>query len=572
MLRYVALVSRSGRKDLASYADGASFAGWPVALAAPGVVAWSCVEPSSRLKVATFDGSCTFGRAFAGDWGAYVRLAVEPSGWLRLERDPTGRIECWRYALTPDVDLIFSHIGDVTRLLPELEVDWAFIAYHLHNDWCRGAATGLAGIEEVLPGQRLRYGHGRRDSGWSWRADTFTTETYGDRSEAGAAIRAAAEAGVAAWASVYDRIALDLSGGVDSAVVLGLLRGCKAADAVTGVNFVLSRVEADERAYARAAANLHGVELIEAQVPEISFADATPFAGRLLRPTNRTMPLGYDELSSEIARRLGADAFMTGTAGDHLFFDAVDAEPVADFVRGHGLSPYVWPVAYDIAKLSRDTVWNVLGAAARDLRTPKSLEARLRRENPLLGPVARAGVDYARFAHPWVTDPSPQTPPAKRTQIALITELQRHYWRYGRADVSEETHPLFSQPLMEACLRTPSYWFGVGGMRRGFQRQIFADLLPESIRVRRTKGANTAHWVSLFNRNLDHVRGLLLEGELQERGLLDRSALEQALQPLALAAGRELMPLVRCLTAEMWVQGVRPSPAVRSRPRAAAVA
>jgi hypothetical protein len=54
--------------------------------------------------------------------------------------------------------------------------------------------------------------------------------------------------------------------------------------------------------------------------------------------------------------------------------------------------------------------------------------------------------------------------------------------------------------------------------------------------------------------SLPRVRSVLLEGRLAAEGLLDRAALSAALQPLPLAAGRDLMAIVRCLTTELWVQ------------------
>ncbi len=174
--------------------------------------------------------------------------------------------------------------------------------------------------------------------------------------------------------------------------------------------------------------------------------------------------------------------------------------------------------------------------------------------NGFLSDRAREAVDFERYVHPWIAEGVGITPPAKLNQIANLIELQRHYYRYGRAEAAEETHALFSQPLLEASLRTPSHWFGLGGVQRGLARAAFADLLPEVIRDRRSKGSNAIYFIEFMQSRLSRIRDLLLGGRLSDNGLLDVPKVEAALTPLGLSSGKWFMALNICLTAELWVR------------------
>ncbi|MDP3749277.1 MAG: asparagine synthase-related protein [Phenylobacterium sp.] len=488
-------------------------------------------------------------------WGAYVAIEVEAARRsVRVLRDPTGRIECWKLSLE-GLDVIFSHYEDVQWLQPRRSpINWDYVAYHLNNDWLRGDETGLEDISEVLPGEELLYLDGRPSKSRPWRPDKIAAERFATMDEAQRAIRQAAESAVTEWAARYGTIALDLSGGLDSSIVLGLLKRCAKHPNVVGANWVIAHAEGDERAFARAAAELHGVRLIEAEISPENLRFGAPVAHRLMRPSIRSMPLGYDERGAQIAKEIGADAYFTGTAGDHIFYDYLQVNAGSDYLHDRAPLGGAIGTAHQLAQVSKNTIWSVCGAALSDyVGGPKPLHQMFKNRNPFAAH-EMSEAELNRFIHPWAHDGLHHTPPAKLQQVLNISELQRHYWRYGRADVSEEVHPLFSQPLVEACLRTPAYWFCAGGIQRGLARRIFSDLLPASIRTRRTKGANTSHWVRVMTQNLPHVRELMLEGHLASRGLLNRARMEEELTPLAMAAAKAQGPLAVCLTTEIWIQ------------------
>jgi asparagine synthase (glutamine-hydrolysing) len=379
-------------------------------------------------------------------------------------------------------------------------------------------------------------------------------------------LRNAAKGATTAWAGLYNRIALDLSGGLDSAILLGLLRQGAAHPGVVGVNYTTAHPESDERAFARDAARRHGIDLIEREMLASDDRRAPAPSRRLLRPAARILTTLYDDVATEVLTNLRAEAYFTGTGGDHLFYDHVPICAACDYRRIRGFDAGLIDVSLQLASLSKNTVWHVLGAVVGDIgKTRPDLTQLLGRDNPLLTASARESVDVARFAHPWLAASIGVVPPAKLHQILLIAELQRHYARYGRAEVAEEGHPLFSQPVMEACLRIPSYWFGEDGMPRGLARRAFDDLLPPSIARRRSKGANTALWVEVIRGRLHGARERLLDGALVSRGLVDRGRLRIALDDLEVTGSKKLQSqLTECLAIEQWLQDAASRPPATS--------
>lgn len=490
-------------------------------------------------------------------WGAYVVLGVDAAqGAVTVLRDPSGRIACWRLRLD-GVDVLFSDYQDVYWLqAAPCRIDWDYLVHYLNQDWLQGEATCVEGVTEVLPGEELRYVRERPPvQTLRWRPHEIAAGPHASLHAAQDALRKAGEASVAAWAGRYGRVSIDLSGGLDSAIVLGLLRDHAGPADVTGLNIVTPGAEGDERIYARAVAQRHGVPLAErlAPVRDLDFKPSAP--RRLLRPAPTMIPSGYGQVRTAFARESAAEAVFTGMGGDHVFALDLQVEALDDYLHnGGGPGDFLGTAAY-LAQLSRNTVWAAFGGLARRRfgPTPRPQD-QWPPESAFLSAEAKAGADYGRYLHPWAKEALGLAPAAKLRQIAALVHLQKLYKRVGRAEICEEVHVLLAQPMLEASLRTPAHWFGVGGVPRGLARRAFADILPDLIRERRSKGGSIAYFVQFAVRRLPEIRGLLLDGRLAARGLLDRPRLEATLTPLALSANRDFHPLFRCLMTELWVR------------------
>lgn len=132
-------------------------------------------------------------------------------------------------------------------------------------------------------------------------------------------------------------------------------------------------------------------------------------------------------------------------------------------------------------------------------------------------------------------------------------------------DAPESVTPLISQPLVELCLRIPTYRLMEGGVDRGFVRRVFGELLPNEISQRTAKGTAYDSAKNLLMHNMGFVRELLLDGMLARQHLLDRRKLEQSLSRSGFR-GRGPATKILCYAAvELWLQSW-----ARSEQRAAA--
>ena len=511
-----------------------------------GYVVGATEHPATRLDEVT------------DQFGAYVAFEEAPSGRVSVLRDTAGRVPALQMA-GRDGHVLFSRLEDVRWLAePTLGIDWACLAALLLRNFMPARRTGLLGVTELLPGERADFEGGRCRTRLSWSPDAAWSRPYRRLVDARAELRAAAERSVAFWARRHPRILLDLSGGLDSSALLGLLARSATHPEITCVNAVVAHEESDERRYARAAAAMHRAVLHELDlstaVADYANRPATPLQPR---PTPQLRGAGLGVAALDLAREAGAQAYMTGRGGDHVFFEGLPTWSPAD----------VWGVSFhpgrfarevlNTARVTRTSVFAVLGDCLRPPRAARDLRSLMLSPNPFVADEAAAAVEVRDLAHPWLELALDGAPLAKVRQVCLLLELQRQYDRTGRAEALEEMHPFIAQPMFEAALRTPSSFFAADGIPRGLQRETFRELLPPEVLARRTKGATTSHSLRTLRANLPYLREHLLDGDLARSGLVDRARLEAALRPEVLLDGRTRPGLGECVIAQMWLEQAR---------------
>ncbi len=104
-----------------------------------------------------------------------------------------------------------------------------------------------------------------------------------------------------------------------------------------------------------------------------------------------------------------------------------------------------------------------------------------------------------------------------------------HQSPFRQPDDAPFVSPFISQPLIELCLRIPTYLNLQGGWNRAVARKAFAHDLPGEIIGRSTKGTIGLWLKSVLDRNWNFAREYLLDGMLVQRGVLDRKKLEKSL-------------------------------------------
>lgn len=298
-----------------------------------------------------------------GFWGGYV--AVLCSGTtVDVARDPSGTMACYHAAIqgtqlvTSRPDLLF----ELGLLRPQ--IDWSVIAQSLIYSDIRPARTALRGVNELLPGMLLRISGGLAEGRCAWSPwDYAAGMEVLDAAEAVSRLRTVATETLNSWGGCFQRPLIEISGGLDSAIVAaGIGPAAQAARCVTFGPWV---GDPDERPWARAAGNHVGLPLDELALAFDDVDVTRSDAAHLPRPCARFFSQALDRPLQDLARATNADAFLGGGGGDSIFFHLQSALPVVDRFLQQGLGRGVFRTAADVAQISQTDTWTVLATALR---------------------------------------------------------------------------------------------------------------------------------------------------------------------------------------------------------------
>lgn len=480
-------------------------------------------------------------------WGGYVAIRVLDGG-VEILRDPSGAVACYQAAIdgaqiiTSRPDLLFEY----GLLVPE--IDWTIIAQSLVFRDLRPAQTALRGISELLPGVAARLTGEGLSTRCAWSPWCFAgaARQIDEREAAIALLRDTASDVLRAWRRCFARPLLEISGGLDSAIVAA--GGHEAGSQAACVTFGPAPGDPDELPYARAVAEHLGLALHPLSLAVDAVDLARSDAAHLPRPCARNFSQALDRPIQSLAAELGADGFIGGAGGDNVFCLLQSALPVVDRYLQQGIGRGLLRTADEIARLSRTNVWQVLLVAARRWRRP---DTRLPtpRSNRFIAAQVRENLPWPS-GNPWLEAPA-DIPPGKRRHVWSLIGIQNHLEGYGREALAPHVSPLMSQPLLEACLRIPSWLWCSGGNNRAIAREAFRNRLPAAVIDRRTKGSFDGFAQRLIHANRPLLRDMLLDGILSHKGLLDHAAVRAALDGGALDS--EALPQLLALAdIEAW--------------------
>jgi len=279
----------------------------------------------------------------------------------------------------------------------------------------------------------------------------------------------------------------------------------------------------------------------------------------LASPPAMSAFLEINESERELAVQHGATAISTGDGGDSLFGSSAAWFSVSDFWKRHGLQPAILRHASDVALLRNQTVWTVLArclrpavsgridpreiAGKREARQLVSAEIR----EPLL-------LDPDATTHPWFR--SGRVPPGLREIMAFLTGPDEFYDPISSPDdpAPDSIFPLLSQPLVELCIRIPSYVHFHQGRDRGLARLAFAEDVPPPILQRTWKDRVQGFPEQILRNHLPDFRSLLVDGLLVKRNILDRRFVERSLSGDGLAAGASVGEIIDHVLVESWLR------------------
>ena len=492
-------------------------------------------------------------------WGHYVAFLRASDGRVRyVLRDPTGGLQCY-LTQAAGVDVILSDMEDCVRLkLTPFAVDWDHVtAYFLHSRLVT-RTTGFKEVTQLYAGECVAIADDARANDVSrsfyWDpAEVVEADTIEDPDVARTALRGVIRHCVNAWASSYDSIVHELSGGLDSSIVAACLAEGSAAPDVLCTHYFTEMPEGDERSYARIVAQSTGFELIEslARVSERPL-DSLLDRSRLSSPSMLGLIPAPELLKQRLVGERHAGAVFSGRGGDQLLQHTATDLIAAEYAHRHGLRPQLFRIVKDISRMTAKPIWSVWRAVARYGIFGQTVDLYAIHFEPpaILSEEARASLTPEAYVHPWVRS-AHRLPACKIWQVFDVIDCEPFY-RVSCPN-SELVHPLISQPLIESCLQIPSYVLAHRGKSRGLVREAFEGDVPAKIVHRRSKGGTTNYFSRILVENAAFLRERLLDGSLVNEGILDRRELERLLTDRNLIRGEELMSITVGLRAEAWL-------------------
>jgi asparagine synthase (glutamine-hydrolysing) len=473
-------------------------------------------------------------RLFERYWGRYVAVVHDAAtGETWVLRDPTGGLPCLLMTYR-GVNIVFSDLQDCLKLgLPGFSVNWRYVAGVVAHSSLQVRETGLNEVSEVQPGERVRFSGDSISRSIEWNPIAIAqTDPIHHPDEAVAALRSTARACIHAWASCYSGLVHNLSGGLDSSIVLSCLMDAPSRPAVTCLHYFGTGPDEDERKYARLVAQHAHAELVEHQLDpsELKLEEILNLK-RSAKPWFYMYELEHGQAEAHLAAQKGANGLFSGAGGDGVFFQARADLAVTDYLFDHGFGRGLLRVAVDAARISRKSIWPLLFKALQTRLISGQWNPMEQAGHPprtlINQRVLRSAKRDRGFVHPWLTRAATRgVPPGILWHVTSVAVPPAYYNSFGPEANPERTLPLLSQPLIELCLRIPTYVLIKSGRDRAMARRAFASDLPEEIIRRRAKGRIDQHVRNIVDANIGFVREFLLDGILVREGLLDRKNLE----------------------------------------------
>lgn len=491
-------------------------------------------------------------------WGRYVAVIIDKDRrTVSVLRDPSGGLPCFTCSVD-GISITVSNVPDLAAIGSfQPCFNQRFLIETLFSVEMVSRQTGLETVQEILPGEAAVHSHEGIKFTPLWDPLRFCEtgkETTFD--QAVAELRDTTMSCVNSWAAAYDSIYLNLSGGLDSAIVLACLADGQKRDDVTCLNYFTSAAEGDERLYAAEAAEQAGTKFVEIAMPQHhDLASLVSHTQRSARPTGDIFAEPTARQLINAAQPSPSDAFFSGEGGDQLFFAIKTPLVAADYWRAKGLSKGLFSVFLDVAHLTGQTVWHVLSQTLRhDIvnRQASPLPVSDSKASRLLVNGTRAHLGGPYSDQFWCGTPGP-TPPAKWLQVyTLLQSVQRRksHLYHQAADLR---NPLISQPLMELCLSLPTYVLAQGGQGRSLARAAFRDAVPDSIIRRVNKGSTEPYFHKLMALNKKYIHDLILDGHLVSSGLLDQDQTAAFMNTSHVKDGEAIRLILKLVAIESWI-------------------
>lgn len=485
-------------------------------------------------------------------WGSYIAFEIDPGAPDRLAmfRDPIGMHEALTWVSADGVRVVTSRPEALIPLAPPVNfgIDWDRAAQLLQFAGSAGESVPLTGIDTVPTGSILRCGHGRSLGTRLWSPASFARERGNWTRPPEECLPDLVDACIGAWASTTSTAIAELSGGLDSAIVAAGLVRAAGRPTRRWFHYYGPDAPGDERTYARAVGQMLDLPFEELRATDslidARLVDAIPLGAR---PSVASLSLLHHADMAARGAALGATALFTGQGGDALFYQAATPMIACELWKSAPPGRTRLGALAALARWSGGSIWSTLRkaiGASRQCVTPPGFPFALVRPERIC----------AAPEFDWLDDTA-DLPPAKQLQILLLAMCRAAFAPSWTTQQMTTVHPLFSQPLVERLLGLSALELTHATRDRALIRSAYARRLPPALIARPSKGRVSAAYGRMLASSLPFLRDYLMNGMLVANHVLDRAALEHALDVDILMERNIYAEIYAAIFMERWVRG-----------------
>jgi len=457
----------------------------------------------------------------------------------------------------------FAHLVRVSNV--RLKINESYLFEYLLSQ-PNAVSTPFEEVNAVPPNTVLRFCQGELQShGRLWDPGKIQDVRYGSDSEYEEHCLHVMREAVEVRMTGVDCVFSELSGGLDSSSVVCLgdliLReeGRNPASFQT-VSCVFEESETcDEKRFVEAVAEARGIpsHLISEceQAITMGLSDSE-FPGV---PTPFTC---YGERYRAFARRMagyGAQVLMTGLGGDHLFWSEPDGVLLVADELAKGNLARMHRECTTWSRFAGIPYWRMLLTTAVPLTlgrfAPSLAQFRRPKIPSWITPSYRERAKSLVWEYTLSKDSSGS--PSRRAQLRgvenLIATVSAGYW--SQFSEIHLTHPYLHRPLVEFCIGTPLSQFLRNGETRSLMRRTMQGILPEKVRIRKSKGIIDEAFARAVQREWEIFEDLE-SFEVCKLGLVDRKGVESFAEKLFIGASVVDEHLERVVSLEYWLRHV----------------
>lgn len=506
-------------------------------------------------------------------WGRYVAFLNDPASGARyVMRDPSGAFPCF-HTFFRGVEIYFSDMQDAANFeFLRFTVNWAYLKTNIMLPQFQKIHTGLNEVGDVLPAECVEITPFERKSRFVWDPTKISkTAIVEDPEEAATLLRTTVKKTVGALAGCYDRVLHNL-GGFDSSIVLASLADAARRPDITCINFFTKSPSGEERFYSRQAANRFGVPLAEREL-DYRKADLS----KIFKSNKLANPLGFFDcigLTGDVlalAKEKQAQALFYGVGGDQVFYQPPFNLGALDYVRRHGIGKDSLRIAIEASRYGRKSLIRTFRDMARECIAPAPCYNYVHQlffeelKIPLVNPDFVGAGGHERFLHPLLI-PNDRDLKSKYVHILCCALFSLEYYDHLDTEYyAPRVRAYLTQPIIETCLRIPTWIMSLGGVNRGLARKAFLSDLPSDIVRRSSKSTPGGYYNEIYDHNIDFLREYLLDGVMVREGILLRDKLEAALTKKDLFLNVIKFQMLSYLATETWLRGWTARPINQAR-------